>query len=143
MKTPLRILLAAVVIAGLAVDAYMHFKLAPGLDGKKGSGVSAGLLFRAQAVAAAVAAIVLLIKANRATFAFAFLVSAGAVGALLLYHYVDVGPIGPMPNMHTPEWYTDKVITLAGEAAATFAAFVGALWRPAGRRAAAPAPAFS
>src|SRR4051794_37037624 len=98
MKTPLRILITAVVVVGLAVDAYMHFKLAPGLDSKKGSGVSAGFLFRAQGAAAAAAALLVLVRANRATFAIAFLVAAGAVSALLLYHFVDVGPIGPMPN---------------------------------------------
>lgn len=131
MKNPLRILLAVVVIAGLAVDAYIHFKMAPGLDAKKGTGVSAGMLFRAQGAAAVVAALLVLVRANRATFAFAFLVASGAVGALLLYHFVDVGPIGPMPNMYTPEWDTDKVITVIAESLAVLAALVGALWRPA------------
>lgn len=131
MRTPLRFFIAAVVIAGLAVDAYMHFKMAPGLDSKKGTGVSAGMLFRAQGAAAVVAALLVLIRANRATFALAFLVASGAVGALLLYHFVDVGPIGPMPNMYTPIWYTDKVITLVAEVLAVLAALIGALWRPA------------
>lgn len=121
----MRTLLRVIVIAGLAVDCYLHLKLAPQMDFQKGTMVSEGGLFRAQAIVAAVAALILLIRANRATFFLAFAVAGSAVGALLLYHYVDVGPLGPLPNMHEPVWYPEKVVTAATEAAATLAALAG------------------
>lgn len=126
----MRVLLRAIVIAGLAIDAYLHFKLAPDMDFREGELVDMGWLFRAQAVVAAGTALLVLVRANRTTFALAFLVAGSAVGALLLYHYVDVGPIGPLPDMYDPVWYTEKVITAVAEGLATAAALVGVLWRP-------------
>lgn len=129
----MRILLRILVIAGLAADAYLHFKLAKGMDFQKGSGqfaVSEGWLFRVQGAVAAVTGLVLLVRANRLTYALSFLVAGSAVGALLLYHYVDVGPIGPLPNMHEPVWYTDKTLTAVTEGVATVAALLGMLLKP-------------
>jgi hypothetical protein len=52
--------------------------------------------------------------------AFALLIAAGGLGALLLY--VDVGGLGPIPDMYDPIWYTEKTISAVGEAAAALGA---------------------
>ena len=41
---------------------------------------------------------------RRADWIGAFIVAASAIGAVLLYHYVDVEIIGPLPNMYEPTW---------------------------------------
>jgi hypothetical protein len=43
--------------------------------------------------------------------------------AVVVYRYVDVGKIGPIPNMYDPFWLpTEKWISAIAEAAATIAA---------------------
>lgn len=130
----MRILLRLIVVAGLAVDAYIHFKIAANFDFKKGTLVSMGWLFRVQAGAAAAAALLVLVWANRLTYMIAFLVAGSAVGALLLYHYVDLGAIAGLPNMYDPVWYSDKVVTAVAEGVATVGALIGILLRPPGSR---------
>jgi len=41
---------------------------------------------------------------RRADWLGAFFVAASALGAVLLYRYVDVGTIGPLPDMYEPTW---------------------------------------
>ena len=121
------ILLRVLVAAGLAADAIVHWQFAP--DMAPGPHSSGGIpgddLFRAQAIAAAVAAVLVLFWARRWTYALAFLVAASAVGALLLYYSVDVGRLGPLPAMYDPSWYGKKTICLVGEGVATLAALAG------------------
>ncbi len=52
----------------------------------------------------------------------ALLVAAGGVGAVLLYQYVDVGAVGPLPNMYEPLSYPEKTNSLIAEAVAALAA---------------------
>ncbi|MFI1203376.1 hypothetical protein K2224_37115 (plasmid) [Streptomyces sp. BHT-5-2] len=118
-------LLRLLTAAGLAVDAYVHFDLAHAYD-PVGTAVSQGTLFRAQAAAAVFAAVLVLVSGrNRWAWAFAFLVAASALGAVLLYRYVDVGSLGPLPNMHEPEWYPQKTASAVAEAVATLGAAIG------------------
>jgi len=77
--------LMAVVIAGLAIDAYVHLHLASAFDGIRTSSISQGDLFRVEAGLAIVAAVALALRPRRYTAAFAFLVAAGGVFAVLLY----------------------------------------------------------
>ena len=56
-------------------------------------------------------ALVLVIWPRRATFAIAFVVLASAFGAVMLYRYVNVGPIGPLPNMYEPTWVAPGKLT--------------------------------
>ncbi|MGI8329856.1 hypothetical protein ACRYCC_07810 [Actinomadura scrupuli] len=138
------ILLRLLVAAGLAADAIVHWRFAPDMaPSKPVSGTIAGDdLFRAQAILAAVVAVLVLIWARRTTYALAFLVAASAVGALLLYYYVDVGKLGPIPAMHDPAWYQEKTISLVGEGIAALAALVGFFTvRTPGRRSAHPSAA--
>lgn len=113
---PLRVIAAA----GLAVDAYVHADLAGQFDGN-GTHLTEGTLFRLQAGLAALAAAFVLLHGKRLAAAFALLIAASALGAVLLYRYVDVGAIGPLPNMYEPIWYTEKTVTAIAEAVAAAA----------------------
>ncbi len=115
-----------VAAAGLAVDVYVHWHLASGYDFVRGHGtphITQGGLFRLEGALALVALILVLIP-RRWTAAMAFLVAAGGVVAVLLYRYVDVGAIGPIPNMYEPLWYTEKTVSLVAEGIAALACLV-------------------
>jgi plastocyanin len=130
-----RLLLRLLVAAGLAVDAYVHADLAPIYDGVRGS-ISQGDLFRIESGAAAAAALIVLLASRRPGFALAFAVAASALGALLLYRYVDVGRLGPLPNMYEPGWFAAKTTAAVAEAAAGLLA-AGGLLAAVGHREAA------
>ena len=51
------------------------------------------------------------------------------VGAVLLYGLVDVGTLGPLPDMYDPTWSTEKVVSLIAEGLAALGA-VGLLLLP-------------
>ena len=117
------VILLAVAVVGLAVDAYVHLDLASAFEHVKTSTVSQADLFRVEAAAAIVAALGLLIRPRRYTAAFAFLVAAAGLIAVVLYRYVDVGGFGPIPNMYDPYWLpTGKWVSAIAEAAAAIAA---------------------
>ena len=115
-----RSLLRIIAAAGLAVDAYVHADLAGQFDGN-GTHLTQGTLFRLQAALAALAALWILLRGRRPSAAFALLISVSALGAVLLYRYVDVGALGPLPNMYEPIWYTEKVVTTIAEGVAALA----------------------
>lgn len=119
--------LTVLTVLGLAVDAYIHWHLAPSFDtliGTASPHLSQGLLFRVEAVLALIAMLVLMVTQRRLATGFAFLTAAGGLAALLLYRSVDVGGFGPLPDMYDPTWYTEKTICAVAEAVAA----VGALW---------------
>lgn len=113
--------LRLVAAAGLACDAYVHFDLASGFDSNIAA-FSQGTAFRIDAVFAVLAGLVVLIIRRRAAAVFAVLVAGGALGALLLYRYVDIGVLGPLPNMYEPAWYVEKTFSAIGEAVTLLAA---------------------
>ncbi|RAG84347.1 hypothetical protein DN069_17385 [Streptacidiphilus pinicola] len=120
-------LLRLLTAAGLGVDAYVHADLAPTYD-FSGQGISQGQLFRIEAAAAALAALLLIaFGTRRLVWLFALLVAAAGVAAVLLYRYVDVGALGPLRNMYEPVWYPEKNLSLIAEAAATALAACGLL----------------
>jgi uncharacterized membrane protein len=115
--------LIAIVVVGLAVDAFVHFDLASAFANVKTSTLSQADLFRVEGVAAVVAAIAVLVRSNRYTAAFAFLVAASGTVAVILYRYVDVGAFGPIPNMYDPYWApAGKTLSVFAEALAALAA---------------------
>jgi hypothetical protein len=124
---PTRRTLSLITAAGLGVDAYVHWHLAPKFDTLTGAAsphISQGQLFRLEAVLALIAVLlVLLLTRNRLGALVAFLIAAGGLGALLLYAFFDVGGFGPLPDMYDPIWYTEKTISAVAEAVAA----VGAL----------------
>ena len=131
----LRLLTAAC----LAVDAYVHLKLASTRPpASSPGGISQGALFYAQGGVAILAALLILYRGTRAAFGFAFLVAASALAAVLTYRYIDVGALGPFPDMYEPAWYATKVTTTIAEAIAMLAAVAGFLTAPHGRSSRAP-----
>lgn len=135
-RSATEIALIVIAVLGLAIQAFVHFDLASAFAGNKTSTLSESDLFRAEAVAAVVAAVALLVRPRRYTAAFAFLVAAAGTAAVIVYRYVNVGKFGPIPNMYDPYWAPfEKNLSVVGEAAATVAAL--ALFVVLGRRDAA------
>ncbi len=116
-------MLIVVVVVGLAVDAYVHFDLASAFKHVKTSTLSEADMFRAEATVAVVAAIALLARPNRYTAAFSFLVAAAGAVAVVLTRYVNIGKIGPIPNVYDPFWApTGKWLSAVAEVVAAVAA---------------------
>lgn len=116
-----RRLITVITTAGLGVDAYVHWQLAPNFDTLTGAAsphISQGQLFRLEAVLALIAMLLVLTSRRRVTAGCALLIAAGGLGALLLYGYVDVGGLGPLPDMYDPIWYAQKTISAVAEAVA-------------------------
>jgi len=116
-----------VITAGLATDAYVHAHLASTYDAVRTRTVSQGDLFRAEAVVAAITAVTVLLWRHRVAVVAAFGVAAGGLSAVLIYRYVNVGAIGPLPSMYEPAWYTDKTVSAIAEAGATLASAIALL----------------
>jgi len=113
--------LSVAVAAGLAYDAYVHLHLAP-VYAAVGSTVSQGALFRVEAALAIISALLVLVSDSRPAWAAAGLTGLGGFAAVVLYRYVDVGAIGPIPNMYEPAWYGEKTWSAIAEGA------VAVLW---------------
>jgi len=109
------------VAAGLGYDAYAHLDLAASFDANRAV-ISQGMLFRAEAVAAVLAALLVLLIRHRAAALFAVLIAGSALGAVLLYRYADLGAIGPLPDMYEPGWYPEKAYSAVAETAAILVA---------------------
>lgn len=131
-------LIRLITAAGLGVDAGIHFDLAANQPPGFGGQWSQTDLFYAAAAVSVLAAVLVLASGARLVYALAFLVAATALGAVVLYRYVNLGPIGPLPDMYEPFWYASKVTTALAEAVAAVAAVAGmVLPRPRPRRPAA------
>ncbi|MET7322755.1 hypothetical protein [Streptomyces sp. NPDC005549] len=118
--------------ACLAVDAYVHADLADQYDGISAS-ISQGNLFRIEAALAALAAVLVLVWRRLPGDLFATAVAAGGLALLLVYRYVDVGELGPVPNMYEPIWFDEKEATAVAQAVAVVAMVYLLLVRPRGR----------
>jgi hypothetical protein len=111
-----------VAAAGLVVDAALHLQLAPAYQLAAPAGIGQGNLFRVEAVLAILAAAAVLVRPGRRTVTLALGVSASALAAVLVYRYVDVPSIGPIPSMYEPVWFAKKSATAVAEFAATASA---------------------
>jgi hypothetical protein len=107
--------LVLVIVVGLGIDAYTHLDLADIYTGVTTSTVSQATLFRIEAVAAILAAMAVVVRPNRWTAGLVAAVTGGGASALLLYRFVSVGKLGPLPDMSEPFWYTKKSLSLTGE----------------------------
>ncbi len=130
MATVARWVLRLLTAALLSIDAYVHADLAVRYDPNVAGGLSQGDLFRIEAGVSALAAMLVLVMPRRATWAFAFGVAASAFGAVMLYRYVDVGSLGPLPSMYEPAWYTEKTVATIAEGLAAVTALAGFLTHP-------------
>jgi membrane associated rhomboid family serine protease len=121
-RTVIRLGLALIAAAGLAIDAFVHFDLASAYASIKSNTLDQGELFRAEGTVAAVAAAAVLFRPRRYTAAFAFVVAAAGTAAVLVYAYVNVGAFGPFPNMYDPLWYPEKTLSVWAEGIGAVAA---------------------
>lgn len=119
------LVLKLVAAAGLVIDAVVHLSLAAEYDANAGSVLSQGDLFRAESAAALLAVLVLFVARGWLAWVLALLVSATALAAVLVYRYVDVGAIGPLPDMYEPLWFGKKVLATIAEAGALVACVAG------------------
>jgi hypothetical protein len=46
---------------------------------------------------------------------------------LLVARYVDLGQLGPFPDLYDPTWFPEKLLAASAEGAATAAAIAGAV----------------
>ena len=122
---PFDAVLRLLTAAGLVVDGIVHLNYADRYD-PVGSTISQGDIFRIEASVALLIALLLVVAPwRKVTFGAAFLVAASAFAGVMLYRYVNVGAIGPIPNMYEPIWFGQKTLSAYAEAAAAVVAAVG------------------
>ena len=114
--------LRVLAAAALAVDAVVHARLAAGYQSAAPEGIGEGNLFLAEAAAAAVAGLYVLIRGSRPAWILALLTAGGGLAALLLYRYIDLPAFGPFPAMYEPVWFFDKTLTALAQGAAVLLA---------------------
>lgn len=130
------------VAVGLAVDAYVHLDLAP-TYAEGGGLINEGVLFRAEAAAALLTAIAVTITGRRAGYLAGLAVAVSALAAMLVSRYVNLGAIGPFPDLYDPVWFPEKLLAMFAEGAASLAALLGFILHGMARKpsaAAAPRP---
>jgi hypothetical protein len=124
------------VIGALALgySGYLHLRIAldrPPLfaDGQ----VTLSGLFIAQAVAAAVVVLWVLVRGDLVAWLAFGAVAVGSLVALVLSVYVRIPSVGPFPVIYEPVWYLDKNLAAVAAAIATLTALVALvrLRRPA------------
>lgn len=107
-------LLRLAAAAGLGYDAFIHLRLAGGYDAV-GTTLTQGELFRVETAAAVVTGLAVLFSDRRVVWAAAGLVGLAGVAAVLLYRYVNLPAVGPIPQMYEPIWYPDKAYSAVAE----------------------------
>ena len=118
--------LAVVTAALLGVDAFVHLHYAHSYDQFKSSTMSEGTLFRIQGVVAIVVGLAVLIWPSVLTWILSLLVAGSAVVAVTLYTYVDVGALGPLPDLYEHTWSPPgKVLSAVAELIAAILAIIG------------------
>jgi hypothetical protein len=121
--------LRVAIAAALGIDAVVHARNASAYDAVKAT-FTQGTLFRVEAGAAVAAGLLVLLWPRRISWVAALLVGASALGAVLLYRYVDVGSLGPLPDMYENTWQVPgKLLSASAEAAAVVLAGLGLLVR--------------
>jgi hypothetical protein len=117
----------------LFIDAGVHLFLAPGYQYAQPGTISQGTLFLLEAAVALLAGIFVLFRGSRAAYAVALLVALSAFAAVMLYRYVDIPAIGPIPAMYDPVWFFSKTLSAVAEGAGAVLAAAG-LVRASGKR---------
>ena len=117
-------------------NAAAHWQNASAYDAVTGT-VSQGELFRAEAALAVVVGLGVLVRPRPSSWLAALLVAASALGAVLLYRYVDVGSLGPLPDMYENTWQVPgKLLSAYAEGAAVVLAGLGLMAAVLARRSA-------
>lgn len=129
-SSPLLMALRVLIALGLAIDAYVHFVMAPNYQLAFPGGMGGGNLFRIQAVVAILAALYVLIRGSRLSYAIAALVALSAFAAVVLSVYIQLPQIGPIPAMYEPLWFFEKGLSAVAEGIAGVLAVVGFFLAP-------------
>src|SRR3954469_17747708 len=112
-----RLVLRVIAATCLGISAYVHLHLASryGLPGT----ISGETIFRVQGIVAATVGVLLLVTGNKWVWAAAAVVGLASFAAVMLYRYVNVGAIGPLPNMYDSTWQPspDKLLSAIVEIA--------------------------
>jgi hypothetical protein len=113
--------------AAPAIDAAVHARNASGYDTVKAT-LTQGELFRVEAGLASAVGLLVLIRPRRSSWVGALLVGASVLAAVLLYRYVDIGSLGPLPDMYENTWQVPgKLLSAYAEGAAVMLAGLGLL----------------
>lgn len=121
-------LLALLAAIPFVIDSLVHAVNASNYDAQFGGLFAEGNLFRAEAAAAGLIALLLLVRPTRAVWMAALATAVTALGAVVLYRYVNVGSIGPIPNMYEPTWQAPgKLLSATAEAFAVVISGAGLL----------------
>ena len=121
-------LLAVLAAVPFLIDAVVHGANASSYDPANGGLITEGNLFRAEAGVAALVALLLVVRPSRSVWMLACATAVTALGAVVLYRYVNVGAIGPIPNMYEPTWQVPgKLLSAYAEASAALLSCVAAI----------------
>jgi hypothetical protein len=111
--------------AALGIDAAVHWQNASAYDAVTAT-TSQGELFRVEAVLAVAVGLLVLLWPRRGSWVAALAVGASALAAVLLYRYVDLGPLGPCRRYtRTPGRCPGKLLSAYAEVAAVVLARLG------------------
>jgi hypothetical protein len=120
-------LLRVATAAALGIDAAVHWQNAPAYDAVTAT-VSQGQLFRVEAALAVAVGLLVLVRPRPSSWLAALAVAGSALAAVLLYRYVDLGSLGPLPDMYENTWQVPgKLLSAYAEAAAVVLAALGLL----------------
>jgi predicted lipoprotein with Yx(FWY)xxD motif len=87
-----------------------------------------GALFRAETAVAVAVGLLILVRPRTSGWVAAVLVAASALGAVVLYRYVDLGALGPLPDMYEDTWQVPgKLLSAYAEGTAVVLAGLGLL----------------
>lgn len=123
-----------VIAAGLGGDAYVHIDLAH-TYAEAGGAISEATLFQAEAAVASVTALAVILTGRRAAYVLGLAVSASALAVMIVSRYVDLGAIGPLPDLYDPVWFAEKLWAAYAEGAASLACLTGIMLTTMGRSA--------
>jgi hypothetical protein len=111
----------------LGIVAVVHWQNASAYDAVTAT-ISQGQLFRAEAAVAVAVGLLVLVRPRPSSWLAALLVGASALAAVLLYRYVDVGALGPLPDLYENTWQVPgKLLSADAEAAVVVLAGLGLL----------------
>lgn len=118
--------LALLAVIPFAIDAAVHASSASFYDPAHGGLFTEGNLFRAETAVAALVGLLLLLRPTTSVWSAALATAASALTAVVLYRYVNVGAIGPIPNLYEPTWQVPgKLLSAYAEASAVLLSTAG------------------
>jgi hypothetical protein len=125
-RTVARLLVQVALATGLVIDGVVHLRDAVFYGPVQGPLISEAGLFRVQAVIALLLAALVLAFPRPWVWVLAALVTGSAVGAVVLYTYVDLGTVAGLPDLYEPSWGPPgKVLSAVAEGVGFVLAIIG------------------